>query len=347
MNAVTKTDTKAPRHVALAEYLTAKRADFVAIGMEDTDKFIRAVKNAIIKDPLIAEASTSSVFLECQKAAHDGLIIDGREAALVRFKTQKRWKEDNEWKSQWVMEVAYIPMVRGLRKLVSRSPQIASWHVAVVYKAEVAAGLFTYELGDSPSVKHKPLIATPDGDPVTVDDLGPVVAAYSVARLRDGSIELDVMRRDELDKIKARTKSKYEDKKTGQTVITGPWATDEIEMFKKTAARRHFKQLSLEGPAADAVERIDALYDFARKPDAEEFDLPAEPPAVTNARTKSVASRLKAADKTTKAKKGKETPHDPETGEIIDPDNSDAGDNGGADEIPDAEVIGETTGDEF
>ena len=38
------------------------------------------MNNAILKDPQIAEASPTSVFAECQKAASDGLVLDGREA---------------------------------------------------------------------------------------------------------------------------------------------------------------------------------------------------------------------------------------------------------------------------
>lgn len=306
-----------PKSVALVQYFEERQADFGKLmPTSDIDRFMRTMKNAIIRDPLIAEASKQSVYLEISKAAADGLVLDGREAVLTRFKTNKRQKnpKTGNWEDNWITEVVYIPMIRGLRKLVMLSPQISSWHVDLVYEEEYKAGRFTYHSGDSPSLTHEPII---------VGERGPVVAAYSVARLRDGHVSIEVMTRGQLDKIKGRTKSK-KPKKVGNneiTEITGPWASDEEEMQKKTVARRHFKHLPLSDKAAEAAERIDGLYSSFDPGDDEheEIAIAEQPAAVRNKKQGSAADKLKAA----RPKPGPDDEGDPSGGnddKVIDHD---------------------------
>ena len=74
----------------LAAYFASSEDKFLALMVkEDVPRFMRTLNNAILRDPQIAEASKQSIFLECQKAATDGLLLDGREAALTRFKTKR------------------------------------------------------------------------------------------------------------------------------------------------------------------------------------------------------------------------------------------------------------------
>lgn len=316
------TDAKEPsKALTLANYLQDKREDFAKLNSEiDPDKMLRVVKNAILRDPEIAKASLQSVYLEVSKAIQDGLVLDGREAVLNRFVTNRRSQQNGQWVDNWGVEVVYIPMIRGLRKLVSRSPLIAWWNADLVYQAEVEKGLFKYQKGDDPRIHHEPLI---------IGDRGPVVAAYSVARLRDGSILFDVMTRAELDRIRSRTKAKKKGKNGEQGEITGPWATDIDEMFKKTVARRHFKQLPLEGPAADAVERVDSLYDFERDGDVYADADPPRP--VANRRKTSAAKRLAAARREDEAG---DPPVDEEHDELDQGDGQEAGD-----QVDDAEIV--------
>ncbi len=251
------------------------------------ERFMRVVKNAILRDPQIAEASTQSVFLECQKCAADGLVLDGREAVLTRFKT----KRGNDWQT----EVVYVPMIKGLQKLVSQAPQILDWTTGLVYENELKQGLFDYQAGDTPILKHKPII---------FGERGPVVAAYSVVRMRSGVVKIEVMTRGQLDKIKNRTKSKKQD-----GTLTGPWASDEEEMQRKTVARRHFKSLPLTDKLTAAFERVDDLYDRSHA-DMEDLEPVEQPASVQQKRKTSAAEKLKKA-------KPQEEEQRPLDGEII------------------------------
>lgn len=294
----------------LAGFLEKKADDFKSVMVIEPERFLRMVKNSILRDPKIAEATTQSVFLECMKAAADGLVLDGREATLTRFNGRKQI--NGKWET--VTEVAYIPMVAGIMKRVRNSGEIQAWTVGLVYEKEYENGRFSYIAAPVAELRHEPII---------IGERGPVVAAYSAVRLKDGSFHYELMRRDELDAIKNRTKSK----KTvdNQTVITGPWATDEEEMFKKTVIRRHSKRLPVSSEVLDVTQRVDALYDS----DAGSYVIADEPQQVPRSvavkRQGSAADRLRRAaasrapqqEVTDVEDHEEDPPHDEETGEIL------------------------------
>lgn len=304
------------RAKTLATFLESKRDEFASVALVDPERFMRVVKNALMRDGKIAEASNQSVFLECQKAISDGLVLDGREAALTRFNTRKQI--NGKWET--VTEVVYIPMVQGIIKRARNSGEILSWVAELVYEAEVKSGMFKIKLAPVPEILH---------DRMVFGDKGAIVGAYSAVRLRDGSVHYEWMDIHQLDAIKNRTKSKKRIERNGETVeeITGPWASDPGEMYRKTVMKRHAKKLPSSSeklePYLEPAHRVDALYDM----DRDEYDVgpvepQQEPAAVANARKQSAASKLrKAAGKT--APKPKPEDHvedhvDEETGEVLD-----------------------------
>lgn len=275
------------RAKTLASFLESRKDDFASVSIIDPDRFLRVVKNAVLRDEKIAEASKQSVFLECQKAISDGLVLDGREAALTRFKARKQI--NGKWET--VTEVVYIPMVQGIIKRARNSGEILSWVAELVYEAEVKAGMFKIKMAPVPEIYH---------DRMVYGDKGPIVGAYSAVRLRDGSVHYEWMDIDQLDAIKNRTKSKKI--KTVNNVeveeITGPWASDPGEMYRKTVMKRHAKKLPSSSEKLEAylepAHRVDALYDM----DADEYNVEGaqpspEPAAVANARKQSAGAKLR------------------------------------------------------
>ena len=322
-NAVQKTE-QPTRQVALVQMIEGRKSDIQSIlapGVK-VDAFVRTIKNALIRDPKIADADQQSVFLECQKAAQDGLVLDGREAVLTRFNTKKKWKENNQWHEKWVTEVVYIPMTYGIMKRVRNSGRVTSWHVGVVYANELEQDRFRYFAGDNPRIEHEPII---------IGDRGDVVAVYSSVRLSDGTYHHDVMSVEDINRIMERTKSRKAPK-SGQTKgdIVGPWASDWVEMAKKTVVRRHSKRLPMSSEDMSMVERVDALYDFEKEGDVYRDPSPHQPKAVANKSRGSAAKKLAPpAEEPEPEGPGEEdgkpdgdTPgHDPETGEVTEPDN--------------------------
>lgn len=338
---MTKTETRAvaltpqkERMVKLSNFLVEKADDFKEVATIDPDKFLRVVKNAVLRDPEIAEASMQSVYLECMKAMNDGLVLDGREAALTRFKTNKRRKnpDTGQWEDNFQTEVVYIPMMAGIMKRVRASGEIASWSVELVYQKEYEEGRFRYVAAPDPMIMHEPII---------VGDRGPVVAAYSAVKLADGSHHYEVMTRQQLDAIKARTKSKKTKRQGNEeiTEITGPWATDEEEMFRKTVIRRHSKRLPVSSATSDMIGRVDGLYeDIGDGVEIERKE--AKPRSNAGSKLKKLTAKAEAEAKERAAKAREEAEEEDETkvidGDIIDGKTGevlgreDDGNNGGA-----------------
>src|SRR5262249_11271046 len=139
-----------------------------------------------------------------------------------------------------VAEIAtWMPMVEGLRKKARNSGEVSDWMVRVAY----ARDTFKVVLGDDERIIHEPYIGP--------DDAGQIIAAYSIARLKDGTVSREVMTIRDIEKIKAKSKAK-----------NGPWGDPTFypEMCKKTVARRHYKQLPHSSDLDDMIRRDDEAF---------------------------------------------------------------------------------------
>ena len=96
----------------------------------DKDKFVMTVVTAIQKntDLMDEQVNKPSLYMACMESAQDGLIPNGKEAALVIFNTNI----GTQAKPEWIKKVQYMPMIQGLRKLVERSGLIKKWTVQIV-----------------------------------------------------------------------------------------------------------------------------------------------------------------------------------------------------------------------
>jgi phage RecT family recombinase len=187
-------------------------------------KFIRAASWCVQSSPQLQQCSHRSLISACLRAAHDGLLPDGREGALVPYKS-----DAGDGRTQMV--ATWIPMIAGIRKKIFQSGEIKAWHCQVVQEGDQ----FDYELGDHPFVKHKP--AARGGRK------RPVLWAYSVATFVDGSQSIEVMNIDQIEDVRSKSRARH-----------GPWH-DPIffpEMCRKTVARLHAKQL----PTSTDVEAV-------------------------------------------------------------------------------------------
>ncbi|WP_454618389.1 recombinase RecT [Bradyrhizobium cenepequi] len=271
------------------------------------ERFVRTAQTAIALTRNIDKVKNpQSLLAACTKAATDGLILDGREAALV---------------VDYKGEAQYRPMMRGLLKLAYQSGQIKSLVVEVVRDKDK----FTHE----PTNAKKPITHKVDHS----KDRGEPYAVYAIAELMSGGIVHEVMNIADVNAIRDRSDA-YRAFKKGDIKST-PWATDWAEMARKTVFRRISKYLpsSTDRDALhQAAERIDEDYTFeqAAEPQGE------TPPATQFTAPKKrggAAALLK--DVTPAKSKQQEPPHDPHTGEIIDQDDGpDSNDPRFADEGP-------------
>lgn len=195
-------------------------------------KFTSITKTAIQQNPGILDGDRASLFNAIVRCAQDGLRPDGKEAALV------------------VMggKVSYMPMIGGLRRIA------AKYGVRIATGVVHANDLFEYELGVTPVKRHLP--------PKLGEDRGPEIGAWAEAQDKDGNLYLEVMTRDEIEKVRAVSRA-------GKS---GPWVAQWGEMARKTVGRRLFKSLPLydmDERDSRAIEAADSEFDFNATQEAE------------------------------------------------------------------------------
>jgi recombination protein RecT len=224
------------------------------------EKFQRVVATAAIQNPQLLQCDRQSFLLASMKLAQDGLIPDGREAALVPFKTRVKG-DDGQYYDKWLVQP--MPMVYGLRKKILQSGEVLSIETGVVYLADLESGHFLYEVGLEPPLRYRPNLLLSLEE--TADDK--IVAAYSIAKLKnetggDPYWSVEVMRRAEIDKVRQSSQTGA----VGKTVVfgkdkgkpippKGPWVDWYSEMARKTVLRRHAKVLPMSGDILETFER--------------------------------------------------------------------------------------------
>lgn len=209
------------------------------------EKFVRTVLTAVTQTPDLLQVDRRTLFNACVKCAADGLIPDGREAALVVFNVKD--KATGGWKKS----AQYMPMVRGLIKLARQSGEIATISANIVREGDE----FEYVLGDDERLIHRP----------NLESHGKARLVYATVTFKDGSRQREVLTM--ADVAKAREVSKSKD--------SGPWKDWFDEMAKKTAIRRLLKYVNLSPDAQRAIESDDDT-DFIAQKRAALADVPAD-----------------------------------------------------------------------
>ena len=258
------------------------------------EKLQRTVLTAVQLNPDLLACDRRSFLTACMKSAQDGLLPDGREAAIVPFKSrtkdpQRGWVE--------IRLAQYMPMVWGLRKKMLQSGEIRDIFAAVVYRQEIERECFHYEEGSERALRHRPIL-DPDFAPTDAD----IALAYSVATFADGSKSFEVMRRGEIDRVReaSQTGARF-DAKGEPRDPKGPWRDWYSEMAKKTVLRRHSKSLPQSGDIIlTDVEAVDMGLGAARSAVALLDSHKPEPPRSLGG-------------------PGGD-PFDPETGEVLEPE---------------------------
>lgn len=181
------------------------------------EKFTRVAMTAIQNNNDLVNADRNSLFGAIVRLAQDGLLPDGREAAIVLFGKQAQ----------------AMPMIAGILKKLRQSGEIAKVSAQVVYENDE----FVWELGFDESVTHSP--------PPLSEPRGKAIGAYATAVLKDGSRLLEVMSLEEIERVRAVSRAKG----------NGPWVSWWGEMARKTVMRRLSKRLPMSTDLEDAFDR--------------------------------------------------------------------------------------------
>jgi len=214
-----------------------RKADFQAVLPSNCtfERFIRVIKTAAIQTPELLTVDKPTLFMSCFKAAQDGLLPDGREAALVIYNTKQK---DGSFKKL----VQYMPMLGGILKKIRNSGDLLTIRPHVIYENDK----FNYCLGDNEHIIHEPCM----------QDRGKPIGAYAIAIFKDGAIYREVMNVAEIEKVRNISRAKN----------SSPWQEHWGEMAKKTVIRRLAKRLPMSTDLEEVIRRDDEMFDFNNAP---------------------------------------------------------------------------------
>lgn len=183
------------------------------------DRLARIALTEVRKNPTLGKCDQASFLGAIMQCAQLGLEPGSAlgHSYLIPFENRRKQ----------ITEVQFIVGYRGMIDLARRSGQIVSLSARVVCEKDH----FVYRYGLDESVEHVP----------AASDRGAMTFVYSVARLKDGGTQFEVMSRSEIEAVRNssqgyKTAVKYEKKDS-------PWIAHFEEMAKKTVIRRLFKYL--------------------------------------------------------------------------------------------------------
>lgn len=203
--------------------LLAQRKDSIAQLVPkhlSAERLMRVAVNCVAKTPGLQDCSPTSLLQCVLVAAELGLEPGGALGHLYLV----------PFKGKATPVVGY----RGFLELARRTGQVSKVRAVVVYEKEV----FRVIEGLHFDIVHERSLA---------EDRGQLKHVYAVAELADGSVQFEVMTRQQVEAIRARSLA-------GKS---GPWATDFEEMAKKTVFRRLAKWLPLSSERFDKALEID------------------------------------------------------------------------------------------
>jgi recombination protein RecT len=192
------------------------------------ERFLRIANTAMSRVPKLMNCTVPSVWNCLIQLSTVGLEPDGRNAHLIPYENKKKK----------TVECTLIIDYKGIVTCVRRSGEVSDIHADIVCDNDE----FEFNMGKV--TKHIRDLKKPRGK---------MYAAYSMVVYKDGTVSYEVMSKEEIDKIRARSAAKS----------SGPWCTDYDEMAKKTVFRRHSKWL----PFSPEVQRVIEADDASLFPD--------------------------------------------------------------------------------
>jgi len=196
------------------------------------ERFFRVVMTAVQMNPDLIACERPSLFLSALKCAQDGLLPDGREAALVPFKTK----------------VQYLIMYGGLLKRFRNSGNFRWIGTGIVYEGDE----FQYWVDEfGPHFKHIP----------KYDDNSnkKIVCVYAAATTKDNAPFIQPLSMADINKRRNMSRGTRDD---------APWKQWWAEMAQKTAIRVLSRYLPMSSDLDDLVRKDDELYDFEDESEA-------------------------------------------------------------------------------
>lgn len=177
------------------------------------DRFTRTALVAVQTTPSIMEGDRQSLYNSLVRAAQDGLLVDGREGAIVIYKT----KVDDKY----IKKCQFMPMVFGIIQKLGKAGITA--YANSVYEGEDVE-IWNDELGQHIKHKRNPFATARK-----------MIGVYAVGITKSGQAYIEAMNIADIDAVRARSKS-------GDS---GPWLDSYDRMAQKSAIHRLAKRMPI------------------------------------------------------------------------------------------------------
>lgn len=189
------------------------------------DRFTNAAAVALATNRDLFNADRQSVINALTACAKDGLIPDGREAALVTFK--KKQPDGSK-----IPVAQYMPMIDGVMKRARQSGEISVIATRVVYENDI----FRVWLDDEGEhVLYEPCLG----------ERGTMRGAFAYAKMKSGELQYEWLNIDDINKVRAASRNSD----------SGPWVDWYESMSRKSAAHRLCRRLPNNSEIMEMLER--------------------------------------------------------------------------------------------
>jgi recombination protein RecT len=187
------------------------------------EKFVRVAQTAVRMEPKLAACDRNTLYASFYRCAQDGLVPDGREAAIV----------------PWGSTARYMPMVAGIMKKVRNSGEIGDIDAQIVHEHD------TYRAWIDEKGRHFSFEKAKG-------DRGAPVLTFAYAVGKDGTFYFEEISEEEMGAIERMSKA-------NDSPWKGPFKT---EMKRKSALRRLAKyRLPQSTDLTNLTQTEDDIYD--------------------------------------------------------------------------------------
>ena len=203
------------------------------------EKMMRVALTAMNKNPKLLECTNTSLIGSILTSAQLGLLPDEilGEAYLIPFKNTRANR----------MECQFMIGYKGLCTLAYRSGVVQSVQARAVFKGDE----FEFEMGLNERLVHKP---KGNKNPAEITHF------YSIVRMKEGGYVMNVMTREEVEKIRNESANYKFAYKKEETV----WGKYFEEMGCKTVLRRIMKYVPMSSEVMRAIGQ-DELADIGKQ----------------------------------------------------------------------------------
>ena len=194
------------------------------------ERFLAVAQMAVANNLDLSKCDRQSLYVAFTQSAQDGLIPDGREAAIIPFGGKAK----------------YMPMVAGILKKARNSGEISVIDSQVVYEND---SYDSYIDEKGPHFKHKRAIG----------NRGKVILTYAYAIMKDGGVALEEIDESQMADIEKKSRA------SNDSPWKGPFKD---EMRRKSAIRRLGKYRLPNSSDLDPLfKHDDDFYDAEEDPD--------------------------------------------------------------------------------